>query len=586
MKRRQAFKFMAAGAVVGVTGVPLGIRAFTGTAEAAGLAFPRLANVYYGPISGSQVPALGQYDLLILSGESFARSQYGAIKQANPSVKILPYMDSVTGNFADAGGPLNTAGFSNNWYLTTSSGSNIVFGNNMTNCSDVCPTNSSGQRWTDFLAQWVHDTYWANGVGDGIFFDNCWNYVDWLGSNEDLYHNGTNSLQANGSNWVNTQWEAGMQNLMQKTRALLGPNAIVMGNGPLYDNSSANGELSEGFNYWEGSYPSGGIPAGDFNANFTRYLGWTTNHYGNEYYILLQDLNQGSGLQTNYAEMRYWLGVTLLGEGYFTFSGPQSGGYVNIWWYDEYSVDLTSGRATGDASRKGYLGNPSASASQLSNGVWRRDFDNGIVLVNTTGSTQGVSLETTYRRISGTQDPSVNNGALVSSVSLQNQNAIILLRTTAPPTPTATATFVPPTATSTRVPPTNTPTATPKPPTATSTATAKPAASTPTATPKPPAATSTATPKPPAATSTPKPPAATSTPKPPAATPTATHNAATATPTATATKDPPAATPTATATTDPPSATPTATATPNGDQWRRRHRWEEELLARLKQLIK
>jgi Hypothetical glycosyl hydrolase family 15 len=67
--------------------------------------------------------------------------------------------------------------------------------------------------------------------------------------------------------------------------------------------------------------------------------------------------------------------------------------------------------------------------------LFRRDFDNGIVITNGTWQTQTVSLGGTFRKIEGTQDPSVNDGSLVSSVTLASHDAIILLGTNgdAPP---------------------------------------------------------------------------------------------------------------------------------------------------------
>lgn len=60
--------------------------------------------------------------------------------------------------------------------------------------------------------------------------------------------------------------------------------------------------------------------------------------------------------------------------------------------------------------------------------VLRRDFENGIVLVNGRTAPQTVDLGATFRRIHGTQDPTVNNGATVSTVTLGPRDAIILLR--------------------------------------------------------------------------------------------------------------------------------------------------------------
>jgi len=60
--------------------------------------------------------------------------------------------------------------------------------------------------------------------------------------------------------------------------------------------------------------------------------------------------------------------------------------------------------------------------------VWRRDFQNGIVLVNPTEQSLTVPLETSFRRILGTSAPSVNNGALSSSNAIAPHDALFLLR--------------------------------------------------------------------------------------------------------------------------------------------------------------
>ncbi len=560
MKRRAFSGLLIATTFLGVT--------LKGSASSAGLSpdarrkppFPRLANIYYGTIG--RPAALARWDLVIASGETMAASEYWALKQENPEIKILPYMDPTTGTFGDPNGPLDTPGYTRAWQLKTSDQRLVDSSDPPTqNCSDLCPPNGAGQRWTDFLAQWVHDTYWAKGVGDGVFFDNSWNTIAWKASDIDLDANGDNDISVNGGSWVDNHWESGMQHLVQTTRSLLGPSAIIICNGPLYDNSWANGQLSEGFTDWEPQ-----LGSSSYSANLTRYLDWSTNHYGSPYYVLDQDPNQGPSVQTNYQEMRFWLGTTLMGDGYFTFCGPSGAtSYRQMWWYDEYSVDLASGQATGDASRKGYLGYATGSAQQLSTGVWRRDYDNGIALMNPTGSAQSVSLETAYRRIKGSQDPTTNNGSTLTALTLQSKDGIILLRIGGTPTPTSTFTATP---TSTPKPPTAT--ATPVPPTATST----PVPPTATSTPKPPTASATSTPKPPTATatSTPVPPTAT---HPPTSTPTATKDPPTVTPTAT--KDPPTSTPTATPTQSPPPST----ATPTGnwhDLWARYGaKWRDHL---------
>lgn len=56
-------------------------------------------------------------------------------------------------------------------------------------------------------------------------------------------------------------------------------------------------------------------------------------------------------------------------------------------------------------------------------GVWRRDFDHGIVLVNPTAVSQTVNLEKPYQRIRGTVNSTLNNGARVSQVVIPGTNS-------------------------------------------------------------------------------------------------------------------------------------------------------------------
>ena len=60
--------------------------------------------------------------------------------------------------------------------------------------------------------------------------------------------------------------------------------------------------------------------------------------------------------------------------------------------------------------------------------IWRRDFQNGIVLVNPSERVLTVPLEREYKRILGTRAPSVNNGARATSMTIQPYDALFLLR--------------------------------------------------------------------------------------------------------------------------------------------------------------
>jgi len=61
--------------------------------------------------------------------------------------------------------------------------------------------------------------------------------------------------------------------------------------------------------------------------------------------------------------------------------------------------------------------------------LWRRDFTNGTLLLNATNTAQTVMLGAGYRHILGTQNPTTNNGATVSSVTVPPQDAVLLVKT-------------------------------------------------------------------------------------------------------------------------------------------------------------
>src|SRR6185312_12332296 len=85
-------------------------------------------------------------------------------------------------------------------------------------------------------------------------------------------------------------------------------------------------------------------------------------------------------------------------------------------WFDEYNAKLGTATTV-----------PPTSAWQK--GVWRRDFTNGIALVNPKGNgAQTVQLGGTFVKLKGSQAPTVNSGQTVTSVTLQDRDGIILLR--------------------------------------------------------------------------------------------------------------------------------------------------------------
>lgn len=118
----------------------------------------------------------------------------------------------------------------------------------------------------------------------------------------------------------------------------------------------------------------------------------------------------------DFQTMRYGLGATLMDDGYFDIDDGTSSLATHALWFDEFDAPL------------GQPVQPRQTAA-WKQGVWRRDFEGGIALVNPKGNgPQTVDLGGTFRRLAGTQDPTTNSGASVTAVTLADRDGLILLR--------------------------------------------------------------------------------------------------------------------------------------------------------------
>ena len=230
-------------------------------------------------------------------------------------------------------------------------------------------------------------------------------------------------------------WNSGMLAYGTALRAAVGSDVVLLPN-----NSLANFDLS-GRNF-EG-FPTLATPlttwrklvigpwATDFPA--ASYVEWCTNvSQPNLSTIETYEYDgtsapagwnsEGSppaGFVPNYRKMRYGLTTALMGDGFFSYEISTAGhGRLGLYWFDEYD-NAGAGR--------GYLGHPSGPARSVALNVWRRDYQRGIALVNPDTVAHTVSLGSCFRKIRGTQAPAINNGSLVTAVTLQPRDGIILL---------------------------------------------------------------------------------------------------------------------------------------------------------------
>lgn len=373
-------------------------------------AFPRTANYYLKAgigIPPSDHERLAKYDLLVLPAEAqvFNRAMFAELRRMNPDIILLAYVP--TKSYAlvwnDSLHDGLKADLRDEWRLRDSSGNQL----------SVWPNTYSlnvASGWSDYLASYVKDDILSTGLWDGIFYDEASATISWLnGGDLDLDRNGFRDAAADADRW----WEEGMIRLLRKTREAAGPDAIIVMNGDSDPDlqKHVNGRMFESFpTPWEGN-GSWATVTGNY-LRLRDQVGFTP-------VFIVNGNTANTGNRADYAKMRYGLASALLGDAFFGFDfGEQDHG--QLWMYDEYSASLGSPT---NAAR-----NLTGQSSPVQPGVWRRDFQNGIALVNSTDRAQTVDLDGDFERLHGTQDPSVNNGEIGSTVTIPAKDGLILLR--------------------------------------------------------------------------------------------------------------------------------------------------------------
>jgi hypothetical protein len=250
----------------------------------------------------------------------------------------------------------------------------------------------------------------------------------------------SNRLPADYASFDST-WNDGLRLYLGKLRQAIGPDRIIFLNWGIDDFQAVNGDNFEGFPDEEGKLGSNSWHDVVFGPYLRgSYFDWVTQSPQPNITMIetYEDNTVLSGFTNhcgeasftpNYRKMRFGLTTALLNDGYFSYEMNTNGhGSLCLMWFDEYD-NAGAGR--------GYLGYPLGAAYMLGKDrissvgggleVWQRDYQNGVVLVNASQNAVTVTLEGAFRKINGTQDPSTNDGSLITQVSLQPNDGIILL---------------------------------------------------------------------------------------------------------------------------------------------------------------
>jgi len=280
----------------------------------------------------------------------------------------------------------------------------------MFNLTDGALVSPDGKRFNEYLPEFVATEIKASGLWDGVFYDNAWGDVSWVNAATiDINNDG----QAESALEADSLWATGYKKMLKQTRDLVGPEFIIVGNGRVYDGYQGllNGMMLE-------SFPSPWENGGTWTGSMKTYLKLPSINSSPSLPIInIYDKNQA-----NYQKVRFGLSSTLMGQGYFSYDYDVAN-HGQTWWYDEYNINL------GPAQTQPYnlLAN---SDQEIKEGLWRRDFKNGVALVNSTNKKQTFVLQKEeLEKIKGQQDSKVNNGQKINYFILEPRDGLVLLKT-------------------------------------------------------------------------------------------------------------------------------------------------------------
>lgn len=340
------------------------------------------------------------------------------IKANNPKTLVFLYMnvnEATTNSDSAWIEQLNLLN-SNKWWLYSSgTNGNLVVSTwgpefRIINTSIHSTTNSSGERFMEWRARWQAQKFAVpNPAVDGFFTDN----VFWKPRVDGDWNRDGKSDSQNDAT-VQTWFRQGFRLYFDTLKQVM-PGKYQLGNiADWGDSRAVFPEFDKQLH--------GGVMEGMIGYNWSSETNGGWHEMMRQYRKMMAALAEPKlaifhqdGRLDDYQGFRYGFASSLMDDAYFYYSTGDK--YYDVNWFDEYDVKL--GKA---------LSSPPTSAWQ--NGVYRRDFENGIALVNPKGNgTRTVQLEGSFRKISGKQAPSVNNGQTVTSVTLNDRDGIILLRT-------------------------------------------------------------------------------------------------------------------------------------------------------------
>ncbi len=386
---------------------------------------------------------LARYDVVVLDsewGHRLPREFFSTLRKLHPGITLLAYVNVVDrpprlgsrDQWADRYAlwqftSSTRSRFPAQWMARSGDGTPVseYAQTTMANLTDTAPR-VNGQTYAEYAADWVVNQVWSSGVWDGIFLDVWGDRV--YGASRDRWDIAGNGVDEPASVIYGPAgpWERGLDAAERIMRQRM-PTAILVANG---DRTLHAGQLDG--RAWESfaDERDGRNPVDDLRS-YVRVTAQAAHRLpGMALTISTQRAPAGS--PEDFRRARLFITGTLLQDGYWAPMGPD---YGHLARYDELD---------GGGLGPGYLGYPyvgsptssqlaapfSAGIGQLADGLFRRDFEHGIVLVNVGSQPRTVTFDHPYRKLRGVLDPVTDDGRVVRTVSIPPQDGLILLRDT------------------------------------------------------------------------------------------------------------------------------------------------------------
>jgi hypothetical protein len=375
------------------------------------------SDAYKKSLAKVQVAIVGTYPTWGVAQKTTLEQLVKQIKAINPDTRVFNYVIAeglqVPTNVAYA--DVETKVNSVNWWVytegLTTSKVETDFGHSVyvLNISDKSKKDGSGLTFGQWFAGWVAAEYGpSTPTLDGIFSDN----VFWK-PRRDGDWNMDGKIDSQKDPVVQGWYRAGYRLYADALKKAM-PGKLQLAN--VADWGQSGAVITEYKNVWNGGVlehiigKSYSIESAGWTSMMTQYRKTMDALAAPKLGVFQQD-----GSTTDYRAMRYGLASCMMDDGYYSFNDIAHENY-GVPWFDEFDAKL------GAAMSK-----PQTAAWQ--SGVYRRDFEKGIVLVNPKGNgSREVTLEGDFVKIKGTQDPKVNDGSTVRKVTLQDRDGIVLMR--------------------------------------------------------------------------------------------------------------------------------------------------------------